>query len=212
MNELFHLKRLYEDQIEAASKVLAHAFQDDLLFVYCFPDLKEREKKANIHCEWLILTGILSGELYTSSDIKAVSVWNPYKIKSYPVEKQTKNIIRRLRKVRRELFSDEIYKERLSIFEEIANLFQIEHVHFPHWYLAIIGVEPTHQGKSYGSKLIRLKLAEIDELNLPCYLHTENEKNAKFYEQFGFEPIGKNKIPNFNVYHHPMLRNKKQKA
>ncbi len=65
--------------------------------------------------------------------------------------------------------------------------------------------------KKNSIKLIRMKLAEIDKQNLPCYLHTENERNIKFYEHFGFELIGKNKVPNFDFYHYAMLRNRKKK-
>lgn len=213
MSEIYHLKKLLEDQIEEASRVLGRAFQDDPLFVYCFPDPIEREIKTATHCEWLILLGILSGKAYiTSNNIEGVAVWHPYAIEDKKGGEKSKEIMRRLRKVRRELFSNVLYRERLSIFEEIANSFQVEHVNFPHWYLAIIGVDPIHQGKGYGSKLLRVRLAEINEQNLPCYLHTENERNVKFYEHFGFELIGKSKVPNSDFYHHPMLQNKKKKG
>ncbi|MFX1363960.1 MAG: GNAT family N-acetyltransferase [Promethearchaeota archaeon] len=213
MSELYQIKQLNEDQIEDASKVLARAFQDDPLFIYCIPDPIERETKIATHCEWLILLGILSGEVYiTSNDIEGVIIWHPHGIKEYIINKPSKEIKQRMRKVRRELFSDALYTERMSIFEEIANSFQIKYVNFPHWYLAFIGVNPIHQGMGYGSELIKIKLAYIDEQNLPCYLHTENEKNVKFYEHFGFELFGKNKIPNFDFYHHAMLRNKKKKV
>jgi len=212
MSELYHLKRLREDQIEETSRVLGRAFQDDPLFVYCYPDPIERKNKSVTHFEWLILLGILSGEVYiTSSDIESVAVWHPYAIEDKKRGKQSKEIIRRLRKVRRKAFSDVFYSERMAIFEEISNSFQNEHVNFPHWYLSIIGVDPIHQGKGYGSKLLRMRLAEIDKQKLPCYLHTENERNVKFYEHFGFELIGKNKVPNSDFYHHAMLRNKKKK-
>ncbi len=213
MNKLDHLKRISEDQIEVASKVLGRAFQDDPLFVYCFPDPIERKIKIAIHGEFLILLGILSGEVYiTSSNIEGVVVWHPHGIKDQIIGKQSKEIIRRLRKVRRMDFSDSLLIERMGIFEEIANSFQNEHVNFPHWYLAFIGIDPIYQTEGYGSKLLRMKLAEIDEQNLPCYLHTENERNVKFYEHFGFELIGKNKVPNSDFYHHAMLRNRKKKG
>jgi len=185
-SELGHPKKLPEDQIEAASKVLGRAFQDDPLFVYCFPDPIERKIKSAIHCEFLILLGILSGEVYiTSSNIEGVAVWHPHGIKDQIMGKQSKEIIRRLRKIKRGEFSDFLYIERMGIFEEFANSFQNEHVNFPHWYL---------------------------EQNLSCYLHTENERNIKFYEHFGFKLIGKNKVPNSDFYHHAMLRNRKKKG
>ncbi|NVM36584.1 MAG: GNAT family N-acetyltransferase [Candidatus Lokiarchaeota archaeon] len=211
MSELYHLKQLQEDQIEAASKVVGRAFQDDPLFVYCFPDPIERKIKSVTHCECMILLGILSGEVYTtSSEIEGVAVWHPYAIEDKKMGKQSKEITRRLRKVKREEFSDPLIIERMSIVEEIANSFQNQHVNFPHWYLSIFGVDPIHQSKGYGSKLLRMKLAEIDKKNLPCYLHTENGKNIQIYEHFGFELVGKAKVPNSNFYYHGMLRNKKK--
>ncbi len=211
MSELYQLEQLQLDQIEEASKVIGRAIQDDPLFVYCFPDPIERKTKIITHCELLILVGILSGEVYTTSrEIEGVAVWYPYRIKNRIIGKQSKEISRRLRKVKRAEISDPIFMERLGIFEEIANSFQTENVNFPHWYLAIIGVDPIHQGKGYSSKLLRMKIAEIDEQNLPCYLHTENEKNVQIYEHFGFELIGKIQVPNSDFYFHAMLRNKKK--
>jgi ribosomal protein S18 acetylase RimI-like enzyme len=213
MSELYQLQRLREDQVETASKILARAFQDDPLFVYCIPDPNKRKIKCVDHCKWLILLGILSGEVYTTSgDIEGVAIWHPYAIEDKKRGEQSKEILRKLRKIRRELFSDVLYAARMNIFEEIANSFQIEHVNFPHWYLTIIGVDPTHQGRGHGTKLIKMRLAKIDEQNLPCYLHTENEKNVEYYEHLGFKLIGKNKVPNMDIYHHAMLRNKRNKV
>ncbi|MFW9828093.1 MAG: GNAT family N-acetyltransferase [Candidatus Thorarchaeota archaeon] len=211
MSELYQLKQLQEDQIEAASQVLSRAFQNDPLLIYLCPDPIERKIKCVKHCEWLILIGFVSGEVYTTSDeIEGVAIWHPHTIDYKKWIKQSKEIIKKMRKVRKEIFSDAFYSERLMIVEEIANSFQNEHVNFPHWYLAFIGVDPLHQGKGFGNKLIKAKLAEIDKHNLTCYLHTENERNVEFYKHLGFELIGKNKIPHSEIYHYPMLRNKKK--
>jgi len=210
MSELFQIQQLREDQVEAASKVLARAFQDDPLFIYCFPDPKERKIKNVTFCEFLILNGILYGDVYiTSTDIEGVSVWWPFFKKDENIEMLSKEIKRRMRKAKRDSFSDPGFIERYGVFTEVQSSFENEHVNFPHWELMIIGVDPIHQGKGYGSKLIRMKLAEIDEQNLPCFLHTEKEENVKLYEHFGFEIVGKVKVPNSDFYFNAMLRKKK---
>jgi len=211
MSKLNHLKRLQNDQIGAASRVAARAFQNDPLFVYCFPDLDERKIKAVIHCEYMILLGILSGEVFTtSSNIEGVAVWHAYDIKDQKIGKQSKEIIRRLRRVKRENFSDRLFAEKYSINAEIYNSLHNEHTKFPHWELIMITVDPLHQGEGYASMLLRPKLREFDKQNLPCYLNAQNENNVSFYEHFGFELVGKTKVPNSNFYHHGMLRNKKK--
>ncbi|MFX1500585.1 MAG: GNAT family N-acetyltransferase [Promethearchaeota archaeon] len=211
MAELYHLERLREDQIEEASRVLGRAFQDDPAFIYIFPDPIEGNARIVNHCELMILTGIISGEVYiTSSDIEGVAVWHPHRIKDHIINKPSKEIKQRLRKTSRINVKDPIYMERNGIFAEIVNSIQNEHANFPHWYLNIIGVDPIHQGKGYGSKLIKMKLAEIDEQNLPCYLHTEKERNVKIYEHFGFEVIDHAKIPNSELESWSMIRKKKK--
>ncbi|MFX0059268.1 MAG: GNAT family N-acetyltransferase [Candidatus Hodarchaeota archaeon] len=201
------MNKLSKDQIEAASKVLGRAFQDDPLFIHCFSDPIEKKRKITIHCEYMILLGMVSGEVYiTSSNIEGVAVWHPYGIKDQTIRNHSKDIIRRLRNARKEDFSDPLVLERISKFEEIANNFQKEHVNFPHWYLSIIGVDPKYQAMGYASKLLKRKLAEIDKQNLPCFLHTENGNNVQTYEHFGFKMIGKMKVPNTNFHFHGMLR------
>ena len=115
-----------------------------------------------------------------------------------------------MQRVRKEDISDPHVFKMMMIVEEIANSVQNEFVNFPHWYLSIIGVDPDYQGMGYASKLLKTKLAEIDEQNLSCFLHTENENNLKIYEHFGFELIKKVKIPNADFYLYGMLRKKKK--
>lgn len=210
MSELYHLKRLNEDQIEEASGVLARAFQDDPLFAYLYPDPIERKIRSVTYCEFVILNGILYLDVYiTSNDIEGIALWRAYNIKDQKIEIQSKEIKRRMRKVKRESFSDRLFNERYGVFTEVTSFFENKHANFPHWELFIIGVDPIHQGKGYASKLLRMKLAEIDKQNLPCYLHTENERNIKLYEHFGFEIVDHASIPNSELKAWAMIRKKK---
>ena len=211
MSELYHLKRLPEHLIEAASRVAARAMQDDPIFVNYYPDPIERDIKNFIRCKNMILVGILSGIVYiTSSNIEGVAVWNPHEVKEWKIGKQSKEILRESRKVRREIYSDREYANRTSASMEIFDSLKNEYANFPHWYLTFIGVDPVHQGKGYASMLIRAKLRELDKQNLPCYLNTQNEENLPIYEHFGFELVGKIQIPNSDNYYYGMLRDKKK--
>lgn len=60
----------------------------------------------------------------------------------------------------------------------------------PHWYLPLIGVDPLHQGKGYGSALLRHALARCDRDHLPAYLESSNPRNIPLYKRHGFEVIG----------------------
>jgi ribosomal protein S18 acetylase RimI-like enzyme len=57
----------------------------------------------------------------------------------------------------------------------------------PHWYLAILGTDPQHQGKGIGSALIDPVLKRCDADGIPAYLESSKEQNIPFYRRHGFE-------------------------
>lgn len=61
------------------------------------------------------------------------------------------------------------------------------HPREPHWYLALLGVDPRFQGQGVGHALLRPVLARCDEEGHPAYLETQKEENLAFYARFGFE-------------------------
>lgn len=65
----------------------------------------------------------------------------------------------------------------------------------PHYYLAILGVEPGLQGEGIGSTLLQPMLDRCDETGMPAYLENSNEANLGFYERKGFEVIEEITMP-----------------
>jgi ribosomal protein S18 acetylase RimI-like enzyme len=59
-----------------------------------------------------------------------------------------------------------------------------------HWYLPLIGVDPSQQGQGHGSALLEHTLARIDRARLPAYLEATNANNKRLYERHGFEEVG----------------------
>jgi ribosomal protein S18 acetylase RimI-like enzyme len=66
---------------------------------------------------------------------------------------------------------------------------QKAHPHEPHWYLALLGVDPAFQGRGFGGDLLRPKLALCDEQGLPVFLETQKPENLPFYGRFGFRVL-----------------------
>jgi GNAT superfamily N-acetyltransferase len=64
------------------------------------------------------------------------------------------------------------------------------HPQEPHWYLAIMGVDPTQQGHGYGSMLLQHTLTSCDRDHSLAYLESTNPKNIPLYERHGFELLG----------------------
>ncbi len=73
-----------------------------------------------------------------------------------------------------------------SVLEEMGRYHPTE----PHWYLPLIGVEPTAQRRGYGSALMRHALERVDREGCVAYLESTNPANIPLYERHGFEVVG----------------------
>lgn len=60
----------------------------------------------------------------------------------------------------------------------------------PHWYLPLTGVDPAHQGNSYGSALMKHALKGLDRNHQVAFLESTNPRNVPFYQRHGFEVAG----------------------
>jgi len=54
------------------------------------------------------------------------------------------------------------------------------------WYLSIVAVNPTAQGKGLGRALLEPTLAEADRAGATCFLETFSPRAHAFYERLGF--------------------------
>lgn len=57
----------------------------------------------------------------------------------------------------------------------------------PHWYLWLIGTEPSRARTGIGSALLAPHLARADAEGRECYLDTHAEANLGYYARHGFE-------------------------
>jgi ribosomal protein S18 acetylase RimI-like enzyme len=60
----------------------------------------------------------------------------------------------------------------------------------PHWYLPMIGVDPSNQGNGYGSALLKHALERCDREGKLAYLEASSTKSIPLYERHGFELVG----------------------
>jgi ribosomal protein S18 acetylase RimI-like enzyme len=75
----------------------------------------------------------------------------------------------------------------------------------PHWYLAVLGVDPHARGLGLGGALLAHSLERVDRDRLPAYLESSNPRNIPLYERHGFEVIGQINVPPVPVIT-PMIR------
>jgi ribosomal protein S18 acetylase RimI-like enzyme len=107
------------------------------------------------------------------------------------------------------VLSDTIEADRIgSVFEVLEEMGR-HHIEEPHWYLAMIGVDPSHQGKGLGSSMLSFALSKCDEAGLPAYLESSNPANVPLYERHGFRVVGTIQVGDVPPVF-PMLRDARQ--
>lgn len=94
--------------------------------------------------------------------------------------------VERLAELMQENAEPSILPEAMSVFEQMDRF----HPEEPHWYLPLIGVEPTSQNRGFGSALLAHGLARSDRDRVPAYLESSNPRNIPLYQRHGFEIIG----------------------
>ena len=92
--------------------------------------------------------------------------------------------------------------------EEIGEMLRGMRAYHPQedcWYLPLIGVDPSHQGRGLGARLMQHALNCCDEDGLPAYLESSNPANISLYQRFGFEVMGVIQTQSSPAVH-PMIR------
>jgi GNAT superfamily N-acetyltransferase len=177
--------RLDDSNVDAASHVLARAFQDDPLQSYVFPDPAERAALSPAHFAPLIRYGLLAGEVWTTPDpVRAAAVWWPPAHTEMNEDALERAGFNRL--------PDTIGAAAFRRFMGVLDYMEPFHrrdMPRPHWYAMVIGVDPLVKGQGIGGRLLAEVLGRADTDGAPCYLETCQPSNVPFYQKSGFEVL-----------------------
>ena len=88
------------------------------------------------------------------------------------------------------LIEELVPPEKQAVIGEVVEGMGQYHPHEPHWYLAMVGVDPARQGQGLGSAMLKAGLERCDADGLIAYLESSNPKNVPLYERHGFEVMG----------------------
>jgi ribosomal protein S18 acetylase RimI-like enzyme len=96
---------------------------------------------------------------------------------------------------------DAIKDDIFGVFQEMGEYHPTER----HWYLPLIGVDPSQQGNGIGSALMKRALVDCDRDGTIAYLESSNPRNISLYKRHGFEVIGEIQVGSSPTMY-PMLR------
>ena len=194
---------LQRSQVHRAGDILARAFQDDPLYAYILPDDQERHAHLPALFTALVKYTLVYGECTTTRALGGAACWL-----------RPGNTDVTFWRILRTGFGLQTSVARISPQDRkrfLALMGYADDVHKrlmgrPHWYLWALGVHPDQQGQGIGSALLKPILDRADEEGLPCYLETQTEPNARFYEKRGFSVIESGDVPSHGVTFWTMVR------
>jgi GNAT superfamily N-acetyltransferase len=187
--------------VNESSEVLSRAFFDDPLYSHIIPDEFDRGKLFPYIFKAYTLYCLHYGEVYASSaKLEGFSLWIPSD-KCFITPELAKAC-----KISIYFYRlGQQYLDRLAI-TEIPNKVHEELMDEPHMYLMVLGVDPEHQRKGFGSKLLIPKLKKLDALGMKCYLDTNKPGNVLFYQRHGFKVLREFKIGETGILNWSMVR------
>lgn len=171
-------KATYAD-VDVVSRSLARAFEDDPVMEWLFP-LSVRNRLDRLRrfftldmAKW----NLRHDETWTTPELTGGALWAPpgkWKLSTADVMRSMPTMARLL-------------GPRLPVALQGLNQVERNHPHEPHYYLAILGTDPAHQGKGVGGALLAPVLDRCDAEGLGAYLESSKERNVPYYRRFGFE-------------------------
>ncbi len=189
--------------VRDASVALTATFHDDPLMQWFFPDDATRPILLNAYMRASIALSMQRGHAFAALDperrVVGAALWGPPDI---------------------DLFGPEGFRTHWMVIlganphrtdelrDGIAMLGAAHPVDVGHFYLNIIGIEPSCRGTGLGSKVMNRVLDTADAEQVPCYLESSNIRNVSLYERYGFEVTSEIELPNGPVFR-PMWRDPK---
>ena len=168
---------IYGDDAAAAIGVVTLAFSADPVARWVYPSAEQYLRHFPEFIRAFAGKSFEKGTAFLAPDSAGAALWLP---------PETEPEEGRLLDLFWSSTSEKVQKDLFPVFEQMGAF----HPKQPHWYLPMIGVEPTRQGSGVGSALMQHALANCDAYRLPAYLESSNPRNIPLYERFGFKVIG----------------------
>ncbi|OBF80066.1 GNAT family acetyltransferase [Mycobacterium sp. 852002-51163_SCH5372311] len=186
--------------VRMLAQTLARAFYDDPVMLWLLPD----DKSRIAHLRRLFATMTRHHHLSrggvevacAESGIGAAALWDP---------PQQWEETRRGKLAMVPTFV-RVFGRRVAIGSAVQEVMKRAHPEEPHWYLAVIGSDPTVRGQGYGQVLMRSRLQRCDAEYCPAYLESSKPENVPYYERFGFTVTGEIRLPHGGPPIWPMWR------
>lgn len=180
---------------------MVRAFAEDPVWVAMFPSPEKREPGTGHLFGFMLRYAALCGEVYTTSGFEGAVVWLPAGFADVGGASALRAGALSLP------FAIGFRATRnMQKLGETTTRLRTTHCRGDHWHVAMLGVDPGHQGKGLGRALLTPKMEWCRRHGLPVWLETEAERNVRFYERLGFEVREEAVVPGLEVKLWGMLK------
>ena len=87
------------------------------------------------------------------------------------------------------------FHSRTEQTKTLGRLMEEAHPEEPHWYLMVIGSDPSVRGAGFGQALMHAGLDRCDGEHAPPTWRPARTRWCPYYSRFGFEQIGEIDLP-----------------
>ncbi|HEV2889219.1 MAG TPA: GNAT family N-acetyltransferase [Frankiaceae bacterium] len=191
--------RLGEADLARAAEVVGDGFFADPLLAYAIPDDDDRRTLAPAHFLPVARLAFQVGEVWWDGD--AVACWLPPGHHDATEDEAVAAGLDRM--------ADHVGAEPAARLDGVFDHLRERRLALgvpDHWYLALLGVRTSAQGRGLGGAVIAPRLALADEAGEWCFLETLGERNVPFYERHGFDLVESGVEPGSGLPYWMLLR------
>jgi len=182
--------------VESAAEVLVRSFAEDPGLLFVLPDPADRAWLGPSLARSVLRYTLQCGTpLVTPPPVRGVALWFP---PDAPAPTQTDLQESGLADV-----PERLGPAAWGRFQRLLDHLDALHPRYapdPHWYLAMLGVDPVHQRQGIGEALMRPVFAQADRDGVACYLEAPTAENARYYERRGFQIVAETDVPDSPVH------------
>lgn len=184
------------EHIEDAADVLLRSFADDPGLRFVLPAASDRDRLGPSLARAVVRYAVRCGApLVTPEIVHGVALWFP---PDAPAPTDGDLAETGLADV-----PEQIGPQAWRRFKRLLDHLDALHPHHapePHWYLAMLGVEPAWQRQGIGEALMRPVFAAADRGGHRCYLEAPTASNARYYARRGFRVVAETDVPDSDVH------------
>jgi len=184
------------EHVEDAAGVLLRSFADDPGLCFTLPAASDRDRLGPSLARAAVHYALRCGSpLVTPEVVRGVALWFP---PDAPAPTDSDLVETGLAAVPEQI-GPEAWRRFKRLLDHLDALHP-RHAPEPHWYLAMLGVDPAWQRRGIGEALMRPVFAAADRAGVPCYLEAPTDGNARYYARRGFRVMAETDVPDSDVH------------